>query len=368
MQVPLVDLYAQYLSIQSQIDDAIAAVIEKSAFIGGEFVRGFENEFAKVCGVEHCVGVGNGTDALQITLSCLGLQAGDEVITAVNSFVATAEAISATGARVVFCDIEPESFNLDPERLAELVGDRTKAVIPVHLFGRVAAMDRIGGVAAEHDLFVIEDAAQAHGARFRGDAAGSLGRAACFSFYPGKNLGAYGDAGAIVTDDGELAKHARMYANHGRLDKFGHEVEGVNSRLDGLQAAILTVKLGFLKDWSQARVRHATTYRRLLDGIDEVVCPDLGEPGEHVFHLFVIRADERDRLREFLLGRGVQTGIHYPRTLANLRAYRHLGHEPGDFQVASAYESQILSLPMYPELSTAQIEYVVSSIRSFYGR
>ena len=365
MQIPMVDLHAQYLEIKEEIDAAIAEVIQNSAFIKGPFVERFEVAFAQFLGVEHCIGVGNGTDALVIALKALGIGPGDEVITAVNTFVATPEAISLTGARPVFCDVEPGSMLLDPDLIKERLTEQTRAIIPVHLYGRVAAMDRILDVARQHQLKVVEDAAQAHGAQVGGVTAGAFGDASTHSFFPGKNLGAYGDAGAIVTCNEEAALFARQYANHGRSTKYGHQFEGMNSRLDGLQAAVLSVKLRYLERWCELRREHARTYTRLLQGIEGITCPEMPEAEQHVFHLYVIRTPYRDALREHLASKGINTGIHYPQIMAELPAYRKNAGPPEDYPVAAALSSEILSLPLYPEMTAEQIEIVVAEIRLF---
>ncbi len=366
MRIPMVDLHAQYLEIREEIDAAIAEVIAASAYVRGPFVEKFEASFADFVGTKHCIGVGNGTDALFIALKALGVGPGDEVITAVNTFVATPEAISLTGARPVFCDIDPESMTIDPDLIEERVTERTRAIVPVHLYGRVAAMDRILAVARNHGLKVVEDAAQAHGARLGDTAAGAFGDASTHSFYPGKNLGAYGDAGAILTSDDDLAVWARKFANHGRSTKFGHEFEGLNSRLDGLQAAVLSVKLVYLERWCDLRREHARNYSRLLQGTEGVGCPDFPEKSEHVFHLYVIRAGRRDALRDHLASKGIATGIHYPQTMAELPAYRDQWDADRDFPVATRLRREILSLPLYSEMTTEQIERVVAEIREFY--
>lgn len=362
----MVDLHAQYLDIREAVDRAVAEVIETAAFIKGPFVERFERGFADAVGVGNCIGVGNGTDALFIALKALGVGPGDEVITAVNTFVATPEAISLTGATPVFCDADPETMTIDPDLIDQRLTDRTKAIVPVHLFGQIAAMDRILPLARKHGLKVVEDAAQAHGANLNGTAAGAFGDASTFSFYPGKNLGAYGDAGAIVTSDDDLAEWARKFANHGRSTKYAHEFEGVNSRLDGLQAAVLSVKLEHLKRWCQLRREHARAYCRLLDGVESVVCPTLPTGGEHVFHLFVIRTQRRDALREHLASKGIATGIHYPQTMAELPVYRDNWNAELDFPVATDFRRHILSLPLYPEMTAGQIEEVATAVGDFH--
>lgn len=367
MRIPMVDLRAQYLEIRDEIDAAIADVLATTAFIKGPFVEQFESLFADYVGVDHCIGVGNGTDALTIALKGLGIGPGDEVITAVNTFVATPEAISMTGATPVFCDVDPETMTIDPGLIEGRLTDRTRAIVPVHLYGRVAAMEPILAVARTHGLMVVEDAAQAHGARLQGTMAGAFGDAATFSFYPGKNLGAYGDAGAIVTRNEELAVYARKYANHGRSTKYAHEFEGINSRLDGLQAAVLSVKLDHLSRWCETRRVNAKVYDRGLRGLEQVLCPALPHAEEHVFHLYVIRAADRDGLGRYLQSQGIATGIHYPQIMAELPAYCDAWQGERDFPVASELRPEILSLPLYPEMSVEQIERVAAAIRDFYG-
>ena len=366
MRIPMVDLHAQYLELKDEIDEAIAEVIAASAFIRGPFVETFEAEFAAFVGAKHCIGVGNGTDALFIALKALGIGPGDEVMTAVNTFVATPEAISLTGARPVFCDVDLETMTINPDLIEEQLTERTRAIVPVHLFGRVCAMNEIMALASRHGLAVVEDAAQAHGAKLNGTAVGAFGDASTHSFFPGKNLGAYGDAGAILTSDDDLALYARKFANHGRSTKFGHEFEGINSRLDGLQAAILSVKLKYLDRWCQLRRDHARSYSHRLEGVDGVIGPELPGDKEHVFHLYVVRVQERTALREHLTSKGIASGIHYPQIMAELPAYRHEAGGSGSFPVAVALKGEILSLPLYPEMTEEQIEEVVDGIREFY--
>jgi len=366
MNIPFVDLKSQYLSIKEEIDEAIHNVIEKTAFVGGPFVNEFEARFGEFCNAEHCIGVGNGTDALYIALKCLGIGEGDETITAANSFIATSEAITRTGAKVIFCDIDPETYTINSGFIEDKITEKTKAVIPVHLYGQPADMDKINQVAKKNNLFVIEDAAQAHGAKYNGNIVGTLGDIACFSFYPGKNLGAYGDGGAVVTNDEELAKKCRMFANHGRIEKYNHEIEGINSRLDGIQASLLNVKINYLIDWNKKRNKNAKNYNERLSDIKEIVTPKIAPDYECVFHLYVIRTPKRNQLREFLKDNGIFTGIHYPVALPFLQAYRYLGYNRGDFPVSSSYQDEILSLPMFPELTLEQIEYVIQKIREFF--
>lgn len=368
MNIQLVDLKKQYESIRTEIDAVIAEVLGKTAFIGGAYVKNFEEAFAAFCGVQHCVGVGNGTDALFIALKTLGIGPGDEVIVPANSFIATAEAVTQAGARVVFADIDSRSYNVDVASVQRKVSPKTKALIPVHLYGQPADMDPLLELAKRHGLKVIEDAAQAHGAEYRGRRVGSLGDCACFSFYPGKNLGAYGDAGAIVTNDGELARKVRMFANHGRIDKYDHELEGVNSRLDALQAAILAVKLRHLPQWTEARRLNAYEYNRHLAGSGLVLPHEIGGV-QAVYHLYVVRvpAGSREALQAHLQSAGVSTGIHYPIALPNLKAYDYCNHREQDYPCATEASRGILSLPMYPELTESEIAHIAESIRAFNG-
>lgn len=366
MNIPFVDLKIQYASIKDEIDAAIAEVISKTAFIGGAHLKAFETAFAEFCKVKYCVGVGNGTDALFIALRALGIGDGDEVITAANSFIATSEAITMAGARPVFVDINPLTYNIDVDQIEAKITAKTKAIMPVHLYGQPAEMDAIADIAKRKNLKVVEDAAQAHGALYKGRTVGSIGDAACFSFYPGKNLGAYGDGGAIVTDNEEVAIKARMLANHGRIDKYDHEMEGVNSRLDGLQCAILEVKLKHLPEWSKKRKENAYIYNKhLLDS--GLVTPVEIDDVEAVYHLYIVRvkSEERKRLQEHLKAAGISTGIHYPITLPNLKAYTYLGHSEDDFPNATRASHEILSLPMFPELNEEQIGFVAEKIKGF---
>ncbi|MEO5358079.1 MAG: DegT/DnrJ/EryC1/StrS family aminotransferase [Nitrospirae bacterium YQR-1] len=365
-KVPFTDLRAQYLSIKGEIDGVIESVIMDSAFIGGKHVKSFEESFAGYIGTKHAAGVGNGTDALFIALKCLGATSGDEVITAANSFIATSEAVTATGAKVVFVDCDPKSYNIDTDKLKKAVSKKTKAIIPVHLYGQPADMEKIMEIAQLHNLFVVEDAAQAHGSVYKGKNAGTIGHAACFSFFPGKNLGAYGDAGAITTNDGALAVKMKMFANHGRVEKYSHDFEGINSRLDGLQAAILNVKLRYLDTWTQRRRRIAAIYDAGLK--DCVITPPVMPEAIHVYHLYVIRVKgERAQLISHLSKNGISTGIHYPTPLPFLKAYEYLHHRAEDFPVSFALKDEILSLPIHGDMTDEQAEYVIDVIRKFYN-
>jgi len=363
--IPFVDLKAQYLSISKEIQAALADVIQNTAFIGGKHVKEFEANFAAFCRAKHCVGVGNGTDALFLALKALGIGEGDEVIVPANTFVATSEAVTLTGARAVFVDCDPHTYNIDVTKISEKLSGRTRALIPVHLYGQPADMKSVCRIARDSGLKIIQDCAQAHGAEIDGTPLAAFGDVLCYSFYPGKNLGAYGDAGAVVTDDEGLANRVRMLANHGRLSKYDHEIEGVNSRLDGIQGAILNVKLKYLSLWTEARRQNAARYHELLQDMPFVVTPEVTPGAKHVYHLYVIRTKNRENLQAFLRERGIATGVHYPIALPNLQAYKYLGHSPGDFSVASAYQNEILSLPMYPELTNEMISYVAEAIRTW---
>jgi dTDP-4-amino-4,6-dideoxygalactose transaminase len=364
--VPFVDLKAQYRSIKADIDAAIAGVIADTAFVGGARVKSFETAFASYCGVGHCVGLANGTDALFVALRTLGVGPGDEVITVANSFVATSEAIKMAGAQVVFVDANPSTYTIDVGRLEEKITARTKAIIPVHLYGQPADMQPILALAKKYGLRVVGDAAQAHGALYRGQPISQLADITCFSFYPGKNLGAYGDAGALVTDNAEWAAQARMFANHGRTKKYDHDFEGINSRLDGLQAAILEVKLRHLDSWSESRRANAYKYNQALRDLD-IVTPRELDDVRAVYHLYVVRVPNggREALREFLGANGVETGVHYPIALPYLNAYRYLNHGPADFPVSLKASQEILSLPMFPELTEEQIAVVAQAMRKY---
>lgn len=361
MKIPFVDLQAQYLSIEKEINEAIRSVIMDSAFIGGKYHKSFRQNFSSYVGVKHCIGVGNGTDALFIALKSLGIKEGDEVITVANSFIATSEAITMTGARVVFVDCDEQTYNIDVESIEQKITGRTRAIIPVHLYGQPADMDSIADLAQKYNLMIVEDAAQAHGASYKGKNVGTFGHFACFSFFPGKNLGAYGDAGAMMTDDNELARKARMFANHGRTEKYNHEFEGFNSRLDGLQAAILDVKLKHLEKWTERRREIASMYNEGLRDI--VITPEENFDVRHVYHLYVIRVKNRERIMNYLSEKGISTGIHYPIPLPFLKAYEYLGYRPEDFPVAYKLKDEILSLPIHGSMTDVQIQYVIKHTR-----
>jgi dTDP-4-amino-4,6-dideoxygalactose transaminase len=366
MHIPLVDLKAQYQTIKPEIDAVIQDVINETAFIRGKYVEKFESEYAKKYGVKHCIGVANGTDAIFTTLKMLGIGPGDEVITTASSWIATSETITLTGAKPVFVDIEKDFYTIDPLKIEEKITSKTKAIIPVHLYGQPANIAGIKKISDEYNLFLLEDCAQAHFAEFNGKKVGTFGDAGTFSFYPGKNLGAYGDAGAIITDDDALAGKIRRFANHGSIKKHDHEFEGMNSRLDGLQAAILSVKLKYIDEWNKQRDQHASYYTKLLVDVEEFSTPDTRKNASHIFHQYVIRTKQRDEVALFLRKNGVETGIHYPVALPFLKAYEYLGHKPQDFPIVFDYQQKILSLPMYPELAEEMIDYIVNSIKSFH--
>jgi dTDP-4-amino-4,6-dideoxygalactose transaminase len=363
--VPFADLHAQYLTIKPAIDAAIAEVIRTSAFIRGPFVERFEDEFAREMGSAHCVSCANGTDSLYIAMRALGIQPGDEVIAPAHSWISTTETITQAGGKVVFCDTDGETFTMDPRHLATLVTPRTVGIIPVHLYGQPADMDAIMAIARQHKLWVIEDCAQAHRARYKGQMVGSFGDAASFSFYPGKNLGAMGDAGALTTNDRALAARMAMIARHGGLRKGDHQIEGINSRLDGLQAAVLSVKLPHLPVWTERRQQLAALYGQRLKGIAGLRTPQVSEGREHVWHLYVVLHERRDALAEHLAKRGIQTVVNYPVALPFLPAYARLCHRPADFPDAHHNQGRVLSLPIFPEMTEVQLDAVCDAVRAF---
>jgi dTDP-4-amino-4,6-dideoxygalactose transaminase len=363
--LPFVDLAAQRAAIANEVNAAIRGCLERNDWILGNDVAAFEEEFATYCGTASAIGTDSGLSALELTLRALEIGSGDEVVTAANTFIATALAITAAGATPVLVDAEPATLNLDPALLQDAIGPRTKAVMPVHLYGQPADMDAITSIGDRNRLVVIEDACQAHGARYEGRRAGSLGQAGAFSFYPSKNLGAYGDGGAITTNDEELADRLQLLRNYGQRRKYVHDVQGFNRRLDTLQAAVLRVKLRRLDGWNDARRRCAELYTELLSEQD-VVVPVHQPTVEHVWHLYVIRVRERDALQTFLGERGIETGIHYPVPIHLQPAFRHLGYARGDFPVAERMADEALSLPMFAELQDYQIHSVVAAINDFF--
>ncbi len=369
MNVPMVDLHAQYLRIQERVDAAMARVVQSTQFIGGDECRLFEREFAEYCGVGHAVGVANGTDALTVALRAYGVGPGDEVVTVANTFIATGEAILLNGARPVFVDVDEASFTMDPGALERAITPRTKLILPVHRYGHPANMEAILAVADRHGLPVLEDAAQAHGAAVAGRRAGSLGHAACFSFYPGKNLGAYGDAGAVTTGDADFAARVRQIANHGGgATKYDNVVVGTNSRLDTLQAAVLRVKLAELPRWTEERLERALAYTRLLEGVPGLVLPREQPWGRSAWHLYTLRAADRDGLQAHLNASGVATSVHYTRPIHLQPAMAAAGGKTGDLPVSERLSREVLQVPLYPELPLETIERVAGEIKAFCTR
>lgn len=364
MKVPFVDLHTQYCSIKDEIDLAISQVIAQSAFLRGPQVLQFEESFALKLDVRHTISCANGTDALYIALKALGAGPGDEVITTAHSWISTSEAITQAGARVVFCDTNQDDFLLDVSKVEALINERTKGIIPVHLYGQSVDMDPLMDIADKHKLWILEDCAQAHFAKYKDQFVGTFGDAATFSFYPGKNLGAMGDAGCIVTERSDLAEYMELFARHG--GKGDHQIEGINSRMDGLQAAVLNVKLKHIDDWTDKRRQAARSYDKLLSGILHVTTPKVHESNKHVFHLYVIKAERRDDLKGFLNDKGIKTVLNYPTALPFLEAYEYLGHKHSDFPIAKDNQEHILSLPLYPEISEEERNYVANSIKAFY--
>ena len=362
MNIPLVDLKAQYQSIKPEVDASIQRVLDHAGFILGAEVKIFEAEFANYLGARGAVGVASGTAAIQLALQVCGVGRDDEVITTAHTFIATAEAISNLGARPVFVDIDPGTFNIDPQRVEEAITPHTRAIVPVHLYGRPAPMDELLEIGNRHGLGVVEDAAQAHGARYRGKACGTIGSLGCFSFYPGKNLGAYGDGGAVTGNDPELLAHVRKLRDHGRTSKYEHDEIGYGERLDAIQAAVLGTKLAHLADWTAARRRHARRYSELLVGTG-VITPGEDPMDEHVFHLYVVRSERRDDLLKHLADAGVGVGIHYPVPVHRQPAYRDL--PPASLPATELAASQVLSLPMFPELTNDQLEFTADLIGRF---
>jgi dTDP-4-amino-4,6-dideoxygalactose transaminase len=365
MRIPFVDLKAQYKSLKEEIDMAIASVIDETAFISGKHAQHFEKDFSAFTGVEHTIACANGTDSLEILLQAMGVGRGDEVIVPAISWISTSEAVSTVGARPVFVDVDEHGL-MDLTQVESRITAHTKAIIPVHLYGNPVDMARVMEIAQKHRLLVLEDCAQSHGAMIGDKQAGTFGDAASYSFYPGKNLGAYGDAGAMSTSNEQLARVSRAIANHGQEGKHNHIMEGRNSRMDGLQAAILRVKLPHLQLWTERRISRAALYTQLLD-IPEVKLPVVRKGFRHVYHLFVIRTQQRDALAVHLKEQGIETSIHYPVPLPLMPCYKQYNHTPTSFPMATSMAAEILSLPMYAELTDGQVGEVCSAIRSFFG-
>lgn len=364
LSVPLMNLKAQHSAIADELKEAICRVIDRSLFVSGEEVTLFEEEFASFCGSNYAVAVASGTDALYLTLKGLGIGPGDEVITVPFTFVGTVAAITLNGARPVFVDILPQTFNMNPDLLEEAITEKTAAIIPVHLYGQPAQMDLINSVARRHGLAVVEDAAQAHGAEYKGVRVGALSQAACFSFYPSKNLGAMGEAGAVATNDKNLYQTLRSLRNHGRSTWNEHGMEGVNSRMDEIQGAVLRVKLRHLEEWNRLRREKAALYDKLLEGIPGIITPHCVDGAKHVYHLYVIRAAARDALKERLGREGIATGIYYPLPVHRQKAYYHLKMEEGSFPVSEGAARQVMSLPLWPEMEEKLVEYVADRLRA----
>ena len=363
MNIPFLDLKTQYETIKPEIQAALNDVLENTAFAGGPFVARFEKEFAAFCDCKHAIGVGSGTDALWLALLALGVGKGDDVITVPDTFIATAGAISYCGAEPVFVDVDEHTYNIDPALLEKTITKKTKAIIPVHLFGQPADMDPILEIARKHHLAVIEDACQAHGSRYKGKMAGTMGEAGCFSFYPGKNLGAYGEAGAVATDNDDVAAKIRVFRDHGQPKKYYHDRIGWNARMDGFQGAVLSVKLKYLNKWNEARRNHAKLYNERLKGLNSLILPTEADYARHVYHLYAIRVQNRDALIDSLAEKGISCGIHYPVPIHLQQAYGYLNLNPGALPVAEKCASEFVSLPMYPELTEDQITCVADEIK-----
>ena len=366
MKVPFVDLKLQYRSIKTDIDRAAESVFECGRFIGGEFVHQFESTFASLLKVNHCIGVGNGTDAILIALKSIGIAPGDEVITPAFGWISSSEMITLAGGKPVFADILPETYTIDPSDIEARITPRTKGVVLIHLYGQAAHAHQIKRICEKNNLFLIEDCAQAHLTEENGISVGRIGDAGTFSFYPTKNLGAYGDAGCIITRRDDLEKKMRLYANHGGLHQ--HITEGINSRLDPLQASMLMAKCSYLPRWTDQRIAHAKLYTSLLAGVQQITLPKVRPYTTHTFHQFVIRVRRRDDLKNFLAENGIETVVHYPAALHNLMAYEYLKYGSDDFPVASQCQNEVLSLPVYPELSSDQIAYVCDAIKTFFAQ
>ncbi len=367
MKVPFVDLKKQYLNAKTDLDKAIADVIAETAFVGGsnnKFVNKFEKEFASFLGLEHVVSCANGTDSLEILLEAFGIKTGDEVIVPALTWISTSEAIGRIGAKPIFVDVCEDTLLMDLALIEAKITKSTKAIIPVHLYGNAVNMEEVMRIAKKHDLIIIEDCAQSHGATYNGKLTGTFGHASSFSFYPGKNLGAYGDAGAIATNNNDVAVACRMIANHGQKKKHDHQIEGRNSRMDGLHAAILSVKLKQLNNWNVLRNKAAEMYKSLIDG-NKYRLPINNVNAFHVFHLFVIRSENRDALKGYLEQNGIEVAIHYPTALPFLKAYSSLGYKESDFPVSFSNTKMILSIPMFPELTKEQIKYISDRLNAF---
>ena len=363
IKIPFIDLWSQHLPLMSEFSQAIQEVIESSAFAGGPFVAAFEKDFAAYCDVPHAIGVGSGTEALWLSLLACGVGPGDEVITVPSTFMATAEAITYCGARPVFVDVDEQTYTMNPDALKHALTPKTKAIIPVHLFGQPSDMDPIMEFGCKHGLYIIEDACQAHGATYKGKRVGTFGDTACFSFYPGKNLGAFGEAGAIVTSSAELDEKIKILRDHGQQRKYFHSVVGWNCRMDGIQGAVLRIKLRQLEAANQRRRSHAAQYDVGLRECDGVITPVQASYARHVYHIYAIRVSDRDETIKCLADQGIATGVHYPVPVHLQEAYQALGYAPGAFPIAERCAAEFLSLPMYPELTHSQVEQVIQGVK-----
>lgn len=373
MQVPFLDLKIQYNSIKKEVLPAIENVLENSAFVLGKSVNEFEKNFAAAHQVEHCIGVSSGTDGNHLALWALGLKPDDEVIMPANTFIATAWGATLCGAKPVFVDCEPDSYNIDPKKVEELISPQTKAIVAVHLYGQPANLDPLKKIAEKHNIFLVEDCAQAHLAEYKGRRVGGLSDAASFSFYPGKNLGAYGEGGAVTTNNSEISDKVKMLRDHGAQQKYNHEVFGHNYRMEGIQGAVLNIKLNYLNNWTEGRRRAAKKYNELLADFDQIILPKEMEYSKHVYHLFVIQVKKggkevRDSLAKFLNDNGVSTGLHYPIPLHLQKCFNYMGHKKGDFPVSEKLAESGLSLPMFPELTDDQINYVAAKIKEYFSK
>ncbi|MBF0483078.1 MAG: DegT/DnrJ/EryC1/StrS family aminotransferase [Candidatus Omnitrophica bacterium] len=363
MNVPFVDFSKQYQSVKEQVDAGIKSVCERGAFILGPEEKAFEEAFAKYCGVKHAIGLNSGTDALFLALKSVGVKPGDEVIVPSMTFIATALGVSYIGAKPVFADAEDDTCNIDPESIKKVITKKTKAIIPVHLYGQSATMDPILALAKKHGIAVIEDACQGHGALYKGNRVGSMGDAGCFSFYPTKGLGAFGDGGMIITDRDDLAAQARMFRDYGRTDRYAHKFIGYNSRLDTVQAVVLNAKLPHLDEWNNMRIKHAAYYAKLLKGVKGIKLPTVASDRNHVYQTFAVRVANRDKVIDGLKAKGVGALIHYPIPVHLQEAYADLKYKKGDFKVAERLSNEVLSLPMFPHMTKEQIEYVCMALK-----
>lgn len=367
MQVPFVDLKAQYKSIKDEVDEAMQQVVDSCTFILGPAVTRFEQNFASYLNAKHAIGVDSGTQAIELALRAIGLQAGDEVILPANTFIASALPVSRLGAVPVFVDIDPNTYNIDVSQIEKVITPKTKVILPVHLYGQpVTNMEKIIEIADAHHLVVVEDTCQSHGARYKGKRAGTFGKVSAFSFYPGKNLGAYGDGGMVVTDDDEVAHQVKQLRNYGQSVKYHHDQIGFNHRLDSIQAAVLDVKLKYLDGWNAARRQHAVEYMETLAGIDEVVLPYVPDEVEPIWHIFSLRVQQREALMKYLDDNGISTGIHYPIPIHLQPAYANLNYKEGDFPITEQIAKEQLSLPMYAELTPEMVIYVSDKIKEFF--